>query len=155
MSYNWKTYRSAGHHLLESAVQIGEQLAKAADRFLKPYRLTLAQFNLLAVLAGEAEGIPQSRIGSRLTVSRANITGLVRRMKARGLCRTVSDPDDSRVKLVRITPAGEKLIQKIEAPYFREIGRLTKSIRESDMKRAVETLLRISGSVRQSPQDKQ
>lgn len=147
MAYDWKSYRSTGHQLLETAVQMGERLAKAADRFLKPFRLTLAQFNLLAVLAGESQGIPQSHIGSRLTVSRANITGVVRRLKARGLCRTVSDPGDSRVKLVQITPAGAQLLRKIEAPYFQEIGRLTRAIREPEMKRAVEVLLKLSSSL--------
>lgn len=147
MSYDWGTYRDAGHRLVVTAVLVAERLAKTADRFLRPFRLTLAQFNLLAVLVPHRHGLPQSRIGAELVVSRANVTGLVRRMKGRGLCRVDPDPADERVKRVRITPAGRTLLDRIERPYFREIGRLTRRLSVPEMKRGAKLLDRLASGI--------
>lgn len=130
-----------------TTVRAAEKLAKAADRFLTRWRLTLSQFNLLAILMDRREGLAQHEIGDRLVVSRANVTGLVGRMKRRGLCRTSAVPGDSRVKHVEITPAGVALMGKIEKIYFREIDRLTKAIAAADLTALAETLDRLQQSM--------
>ncbi|MBI4605351.1 MAG: MarR family transcriptional regulator [Planctomycetes bacterium] len=145
--HDWTTFRNPAHRLVVTAVRAAEQLAKAADRFLKGYRLTIAQFNFLVVLMAEREGIPQSRIGERLVVSRANVTGIVGRLKARGLVKIASDPEDSRVKRVSITPAGARLIERILAPYFREIDRIARSLEGPEMESAALVLTRLAGGL--------
>lgn len=139
----WTTDRKPGHRFLVTTVRVAGRLAKAADRFLKPYHLTMAQFNLLVVLTENQEGCSQTRIGDELVVSRADITGLVRRMRQRGLCRTSADPSDARVKRVQITPAGQRLTRLIRGPYFAEIARLTGSLDEAEMIRVADTLDRL------------
>jgi MarR family 2-MHQ and catechol resistance regulon transcriptional repressor len=145
--HDWTEFVSSGHRAVVTTVRVAERLTKAADRFLKPYRLTLAQFNLLAVLMQEAEGLPQSRIGARLVVSRANVTGLLRRMKSRGLCETHSDESDARIKNVRITASGAKLMDRIAPAYFKEIDRLTQPLRDGDLARVSEALDRLEKQI--------
>jgi len=142
-SRQWGSFRSHGHRAVVTAVDVAERLAKAADRLLDPYALSLAQFNLLTVLMSEAEGLPQSALGTRLVVSRANITGLVRRMLRRGLCRVESEPGDARVKRVRITPAGMRLVDRIEPAYFREIERVTGTMAAGELRKLAELLERV------------
>lgn len=141
--HDWRSFRNPGHRLVLTTVRVSERLKKAADQFLRRFRLSLAQFNLLAVLSANPEGIPQSRIGDEFTVSRANVTGLVRRGAARRLCRVEPSPRDGRVKLVRITREGSALLRRIEGSYFAEIRRITRRVRDADALRAAETLDRL------------
>jgi DNA-binding MarR family transcriptional regulator len=145
--YDWSSFRFPGHRAVVTTVQVAERLSKAADRFLAHYKLTLAQFNFLAILRQEPAGIHQSEIGARLVVSRANITGLVGRMKQAGLCRVVSDPQDARLKRIRITAAGDRLIDRIEGPYLAEIRRITRSFSAGEMEQLSETLDRLLRSI--------
>lgn len=145
--YDWSTYRTSGHRLVVTTVKVGERLIKAADRFLRPYRLTLTQFDVLVELIAAPEGLPQSGLGSRLVVSRANVTGLVRRLKRLGLCRTGSDAADGRVKKVYITPAGARLLGRIRRPYFSRIEDITRALRASDLGRAADVLDRLGAGL--------
>jgi MarR family 2-MHQ and catechol resistance regulon transcriptional repressor len=139
----WSRRRGEGHRLVVTVVEAAERLQKAADRFLRDYGITVAQFNLLVALAVDPDGLPQAEIGQRLVVSRANVTGLVGRLRRLGLCRVEPDPGDGRVKRVRLTPRGRDLLDRIEGPYFREIRRLTGGLGASGLKRVSDTLDRL------------
>jgi len=52
-------------------------------------------------------------LGELLLVSRANVTGLVDCLKRKGLVARVVSSDDRRVRLVRLTKKGERLIEEI------------------------------------------
>lgn len=145
--HDWRSFRNPGHRLVLTTVRVSERLKKAAGQFLRRFRLSLGQFNLLAVLSANPEGIPQSRIGDEFTVSRANVTGLVRRGVARGLCRVEPFARDARVKLVRITREGSALLRRIEGPYFAEIRRIARGVRDADALRAAEALDRLAAGL--------
>ena len=141
--HDWGTHRNAAHRMVVTTVRVAERLVKAADRFLKPHDLTVAQFNLLVVLSTVPDGLAQARIGEKLVVSRANVTGLVRRLMASGLCRIQEDPSDARVNRVVITPAGRKRLDRIQEGYFREIDRLTRTLTSAEMRSVSETMDRL------------
>lgn len=143
MRHDWTTFRFEGHRLVVTAVRVADQIAKRADRFLRAYRLTLAQFNLLAVLYRHPSGVAQAQIGSELVVSRANVTVMLQRLKSRGLCAVARDPGDARVRRVKLAPAGAKLLDRIERPYLQEIERLTRHFPASELKRASDLLDRL------------
>ena len=48
--------------MVVTTVRVAERLVKAAARFLKPHELTVAQFNLLAVLSTAPGGLAQARM---------------------------------------------------------------------------------------------
>ncbi|MBN2491713.1 MAG: MarR family transcriptional regulator [Planctomycetes bacterium] len=139
----WSRNRGEGHRLVVTVVRAAERLQKAADRFLRDYGITVAQFNLLAALAANRDSLPQSEIGTRLVVSRANVTGLVGRLQRLGLCRVDLDAADGRIRRVRLTPEGRRLLDRIEQPYFREIRRLTRGLEAARLQHAVDTLERL------------
>jgi len=136
----WEVCRGEGHRLVITIVRTAERLQKAADRFLRDHGVTVTQFNLLVVLAANRDGLPQSEIGQQLVVSRANVTGLVGRLERLGLCRAEPDASDGRVKRVRLTPRGRRLLDRIDQPYFREIERVTGGVPRSRLKRVTDTL---------------
>jgi len=142
--HDWRTFRSPGHRLVLTTVRVSEKLKRAADRFLRPYRLSLPQFNLLAVLYANPEGAQQSKLGEEFTVSRANVTGLVRRLAARGLCSVGTSDRDARIRRVRITRRGTELLNRIERPYFLEIARITGTLDGRSMDKTSDLLERLS-----------
>lgn len=68
------------------------------------YRLSWPKFNALIQLymAGD-RGLTQSELSKKMLVSRANITGLIERLKKEDLVVRGTDPSDKRVFRVRLT----------------------------------------------------
>lgn len=59
--------------------------------------------------------LSMSRLAELLDVSFSNTTGIVDRIEERGLVERTRVPDDRRVVLVRLTPAGERLLDDVDA----------------------------------------
>lgn len=78
---------------------------------LKPFDLTVAQFDALAHLYVE-DGITQQQLAERLVVTKGNVTGLVNRLAKRGLVERRDDPSDRRANRVVLTRAGKTLAKK-------------------------------------------
>lgn len=139
----WDEFRSEGHRMLITVVRAAGRIQKRAERFLREYGVTVAQFNVLAILADNPEGVTPSAIGDELVVSRANMTGLLARMKRDGLCRVEPDPSDGRVKRISVTPRGRRLLDRIEEPYFSEVGRVTAGLSETRLRQVSSALDRL------------
>ena len=56
-----------------------------------------------------ARPLPMSRLADTLSCDASNVTGLVDRLESRGLVRRRSSPQDRRVKVLQLTPAGARL----------------------------------------------
>ncbi len=76
--------------------------------------LSLGSFNALMILSRfERAGCPMHELGELLLVSRANTTGLVDLLERRGLVERFASEADRRVRLVRLTRAGQALLESI------------------------------------------
>jgi len=53
--------------------------------------------------------LPMSRLADTLSCDASNVTGLIDRLESRGLVRRAPSPDDRRVKVIQLTPAGTRL----------------------------------------------
>jgi DNA-binding MarR family transcriptional regulator len=79
---------------------------------LRAVDLTSAQHELLAnLLSAPEQGLTQRELAERLFVTKGNITGLVKRLEARGLVARQDDPDDRRKNNVTLTAQGVELAQ--------------------------------------------
>jgi len=141
-------WATSGHRLISEIVRASTRLTKAADRFLLPFGLTSAQYDLLLALGPNFAGLGHSEAGVRLGVTRANVTGLVRRLEARGLCRVDARTDDARAKTVRATPAGARLLARIEAPWNERVRGFTRLIPERNQERIAEDVSRLEPILR-------
>lgn len=90
--------------------QIHDAVGKHVNNALREKGLTMAQVRVLMEL-GEDDGSAKSlkELEHRFRVAQPTVVGVVRRLEAKGLVQGFSDPDDNRVKLVRLTPDGERL----------------------------------------------
>jgi DNA-binding MarR family transcriptional regulator len=107
------------------------RIEQADERFLRltateqgnplmSIELTMQQLRTLMILSfrGSASG---QELADGLGVHLSTVTGLINRLLARGLVERGEDPDDRRVRRVRLTAEGTRLIQQM-----RDAGRLHK-----------------------------
>ena len=70
---------------------------------------TLPQWRALAEIY-RSEAIAQVSLAAALDVDQMTVSGIVSRLEKRGLIDRYPDPNDSRAKLAKLTPAGLALI---------------------------------------------
>ncbi len=86
--------------------------------------LTLAQWRLIAVVAGATRPIHVGDIAARLGTSMPSASRLVRRLEDRRLVDTMRDEADRRSTLVRLTDAGSDLWAEVVADRRAAMARL-------------------------------
>jgi DNA-binding MarR family transcriptional regulator len=74
--------------------------------------VSMTQFHVLWLLEHHGE-LPMSRLAELLAVSLSNSTGLVDRMEERGLVVRRRVPDDRRLVVVALGPAGLRLLREL------------------------------------------
>lgn len=75
--------------------------------------LSMAQLNILYTLKRWGE-MPMSRLAEMLNVSLSNATGLIDRIEERGLVERSRVPEDRRIVMIRVTPAGEQMLGELD-----------------------------------------
>ncbi|MCY6482947.1 MarR family transcriptional regulator [Clostridium aestuarii] len=91
---------------------------KIFDMYYKKIGLSKTQFQCLYLvyLVGD-EGIALSELGSRMCVTKANMTSLVDRMQSKGLIYRVNNPEDRRSIKTMITKEGKKVLNEVLPEY--------------------------------------
>jgi DNA-binding MarR family transcriptional regulator len=83
--------------------------AEIRRRLRKNFNVTLPQFDLLAQLQREPDGLRLGELSRRLMVTNGNVTGLVDKLVQEGFIQREPAPDDRRAQIVRMTKAGASL----------------------------------------------
>ncbi len=113
------------------------------DEVLRPYGLSYARYELLTLLSFTRSGeLPLSKIGDRLQVHPASVTGAVDKLERQGLVVRAPHPQDRRAVLARITDEGRQVVlastADLNAGPFSDIG-----LDDRDAERLVELLTRL------------
>lgn len=135
-----KTTSGRDYDLVVAVLSTADAFLRESQRLFRPLGLTGAQFNVLNLLAAAAEGVSQRELGDRLLVDRSNVTGLLDRMEKAGWVRRKDHPQDRRVYLVKLTPAGRALWAKASAVYFEVVVQVTAGLPAKRMDECIETL---------------
>jgi DNA-binding MarR family transcriptional regulator len=84
------------------------------DKALKPYNITRSQWWALANLSRHnGQGMMQTELANVMDVGKVTLGGLIDRLEAAGFVVREPDPKDRRAKRVKMTRAGEKLLNKM------------------------------------------
>jgi len=102
-----------------------------AAQALKPYHLSLSQYNVLRILRGAgADGLCRNDVGSRLITQVPDVTRLLDRMEEAGLISRERGSNDRRFVTTRITRKGLDLVGKIDKPitdlHQQQLGHVSK-----------------------------
>ncbi len=92
--------------------------------------LSLPHYRVLAAIASGEERA--SRVAARLALGKPTISAAVDALTQRGLLAKSGRPDDQRVAVLRLTPAGEALLARVEAQMVERIDALCARTPDAD-----------------------
>jgi len=131
-----KPFKSVEEEALLSIARTAAVLEHAGAEALKPFKLTITQYNVLRILRGAGDaGLCRNEVGQRLVTKVPDVTRLLDRMEAAGLIVRQRGGEDRRFVATRITEKGLKLLDKIDrelpAIHGRQLGHVAqKRLRE-------------------------
>ncbi|HET9708268.1 MAG TPA: MarR family transcriptional regulator [Gemmatimonadales bacterium] len=103
--------------VLIAILQSADRLRRRGEALFAPHDITLQQFNVLRILRGaRPEGLCTLTIAQRMIEQTPGITRLIDRLEQKGLVRRVRSAEDRRQVWCRITPAGERLLERLDDP---------------------------------------
>lgn len=127
----WKTQKTLETKAFEHIVSLG---------------LCISDFAVLEVLLHKGE-LPVNMIGKKLLLTSGSITSAIDRSEKKGFVKRVDDPDDRRVKVVRLTPKGLAFIKEAFADHKRAMERVMAPLSQSERKTMTKLLRKLGKSV--------
>jgi len=101
-----------GFHAWLQLVRAYNYMEARISADLRRVDLTLARFDVLVVLAKWGP-MTQQTLADQLLVTKGNVVGLIDKLGARGLVERTGSDMDRRVNLLRVTPAGRRVVKRI------------------------------------------
>ena len=104
--------------------------------YLIKFDLTPAKMNVLMVIKhqGKDKGISQIDIGKRLMVTASNMTRLLDKLEDEGLITRSALYGDRRVKVIKVTSKGSKLLDDVWPGYQARLKGLADELSKQDQK---------------------
>jgi DNA-binding MarR family transcriptional regulator len=113
-------FSSPQEEALINLMRTADSLARNMQQRLKPFGLTLTQYNVLRILrAARPSGLTCSAIGRRMITPEPDVTRLLNRLKSQELVCQQRDSTDRRIVWSRITPHGLKELSKLDGMFER------------------------------------
>lgn len=134
-------------HLALHILAAAQAFEKSGQQLFKPHELTLAQFNILNLLAGEKEGLRASDLARALIVDASNVTGLLKRMKAAGFLREHENTGDRRQHIVGLTPKGQRIWQAANRDYLQTLDAVESTLSPADRKTTERVLSKLIAAI--------
>ena len=98
-------------------LRAADALRRRYGALLEPYGITLQQYNVLRILRGAGpQGLCTLTVAERMIEQAPGITRLIDRLEAKRLVVRVRSAEDRRQVWCRITPAGLRLLGRLDAP---------------------------------------
>lgn len=133
-----------GYLLYLLARASGIASAEFHDR-LKTRGVPVPVWRILAVLKG-ADGVTIGELAVRCLANQPTVTKTIDRMQAQGLVNRTSDAVDRRRVFVRLTPAGEALVDNLIAEAKAHQDRLVRAMGLAESRVLVDALQRLIAS---------
>ena len=138
-------------HILTGRIikQINDAIERRAKNSLRENDLTLAQMQVLLSLNQKFDKTYSLKeLESILDVAQSTCAGIVNRLIKKEFVESFADPTDKRVKLVKITPAGEKCCLEADANVKEIESLLLNGLTNEERKSFNEILQRIYDNVK-------
>ena len=144
-----KPFATTEEELLVSLLRTTDVLEERFDRMVKPFGISMTQYNVLRILRGAGPcGRTCGEIGERLIAREPDVTRLLERLEKAGYIARTRDTADRRVVVTRITAAGLKLLSELDKP-MRELDGLLKPIGEKNIEKMLKLLDELRTLVRE------
>lgn len=113
--------------------KINDELEKNANNVLRSQDLTLTQLGaLLELYSAPDEQLPLKELERRLHVAQSTAAGIVSRLERKALVESFGDPEDRRIKIVKLTSAGIERVQKTDSHRIQTEEHLLSGLTETE-----------------------
>ena len=113
--------------------QINDELEKNANNAMRAHDITMTQCGTLLILNRAPEGrMSLKELERQLRVAQSTAAGIVARLEQKGMVEGLGSPEDRRVKMVRITPAGRECCRYAERDMEETERRLLSGLTETE-----------------------
>jgi DNA-binding MarR family transcriptional regulator len=121
-----------GDQLTDSLLEASRALVAVAARSMSGVadRLTLAEFRALVVLHRTGP-LPVTLLAERVGVHQSTATRIAARLGRRELVTSEKSPEDRRLTVVRLTPAGQSLVEGVIERRRAEIAEVVRRLPKS------------------------
>ena len=122
-----------------AALAVWVRLLKAHGLMLRELRrrvpedLTLAQFDVLAQLDRDPDGMTSSALTRALLVTAGNVSGIVGRLARLGLVERRPVPGDRRAARIRLTTRGRQVMSRALPRHRRDVAALLSAVPPRDL----------------------
>ncbi|MCH5286872.1 MAG: MarR family transcriptional regulator [Christensenellaceae bacterium] len=129
--------------------RIDNALAKEAAHNMQANALTKQQGHMLVTLKHAPKGsMTLKELEDRFGAAQSTIAGLVARLEKKGLVEGFHDPDDKRIKRVRLTDAGHAMHQTCRQNVVNSEKRLVSLLTEEERASLLDLLRKVYDAVK-------
>ncbi|MFI5010784.1 MAG: MarR family winged helix-turn-helix transcriptional regulator [Hyphomicrobiales bacterium] len=119
-------------------------------RLRQGFGTTLPRFDLMAQLERAHGGMTLNEVSKRMMVTNGNVTGLVERLVAEGLVDRRPAPNDRRAQVVRLTPKGRQIFQRMATAHGEWLAALFAGLDEDEIAKMMALLSKTKLSAREA-----
>lgn len=129
--------------------QVHDSIEKRANNSLRATGLTMMQLGVLMAL-GSAEGgeLPMKELEKRFGVSQPTMFGITSRLRQKGLVELLTAPNDRRMRLAHVTPAGLSCLHDAETHIWETENLLLKGFSPDETELCRSFLIRILNNLK-------
>jgi MarR family transcriptional repressor of emrRAB len=125
-------------------LHLGRGMSSMFELGLRPFGVSEAEFRVLSTLFSQPDGVANpSELGARTSQSPANMSRISDALVARDLITRVSSLHDRRKMVMRITPMGEDLVQRLLPSLFGPLREMLTDFSETDQQQLIAQLKRL------------
>ena len=111
-----RPFKSTAQEAVLSLVRTVGAMMYEFERVAASEGVTFQQYNVLRILRGAGEPLPTMEIGERLLQRTPGISRTLERLEKQGLIRRTRGLADGRQVLCALTPAGRRIVDRLDAP---------------------------------------
>lgn len=143
-----KAFGSLEQEALLNVVRTSSVLNDSIEQLLKPFGVSLAQYNVLRILRGSSPTpLCRNDIRDRMINRMPDMTRLLDRMEEAGLVARARESEDRRMVLTRLTDEGQRVLDAVDPLLESEHKRLLGKLSSDEQRTLISLLSTIRNSV--------
>jgi DNA-binding MarR family transcriptional regulator len=121
------------------------QVERVSNRHIESMGLTMAQFDVLAVL-GDTDGMTCKELGEKSLITRGTLLPVLGRLEDRGLVHREKNEKDQRQTIVKLTADGQKLYEETFTPHIEVVKPRFEVLSDAEQKMLISLLNKVETS---------
>lgn len=128
-------------------IKVSRHLKNNLDNKLKKYDVTAIQFSVMNQIASKNSLITSAEIADILSSDRPTISGVINRLKEKGLVEKIYNPNDKRSSYLKLSKSSMELVNKLRNASDKLNSDILREFTEEEIKDMKRYLLKICKEV--------